>query len=182
MMRRLEMKAPPKCPVTRTVAIATAELLKESQASLDLEVGDEMPSVKKELMGRMFQSTIKERVARLEREVRLAGPTANGCGAKGSELSIPDRPFGINFKPACDAHDKRYTLLSWTRKKADDAFLRDLLDICDRSFPYRKSQFRDWLLHVRCTRTAVVYYNFVHLFGGQAYDAAQIQARENDWK
>jgi len=137
---------------------------------------------KKELMATMFQSFLKERIARLEREVRLAGPRANGCGSEGSLIPVPDRPFGINFKPACESHDKNYARLSRTREVADQVFLLDLLAICRRTFLNEKFNVAERASYIGCVHLAITYYHAVRLFGKDAYDKAQVQARENNWK
>jgi len=182
MMRRLEMKTPPKCPVARTVAIATAEHMAKQKRTHDLDVVDTMPGVKKELMATMFQASLKERIARLEREVRRAGPRANGCGSDDISRLIPDSPFGFNFKPACDAHDKRYSRLSWTKERADLAFLGDMLAVCNTRIQNSQKNYFDYVATGGCVQLAIMYYAGVSLFAGDAYELAQEKARKNDWK
>jgi len=179
MMRRLEMKTPPKCPVTRTVAIATAEHMAKQKRTHDLDVVDTMPGVKKELMATMFQLSLKERIARLEREVRRTGPTANGCGSDGFSRHVPDRPFGFNFKPACDAHDKKYSSPSWTKVKADQEFLKDMVSLCEMRFHNSQKNFFDRVVYVECIKYAVIYYAVVDQFGDNAFEKAQKEASKN---
>ena len=111
------------------------------------------------------------------------GQSGNPKGrTKGTKNFISDRPFGINIKPACDAHDKRYSRLSWTKAKADEAFLEDLLNICRRTFPNRKSRWIERYEYAGCVSIVTIYYSVVRLFGQGPYDRAQKQARENNWK
>ena len=85
------------------------------------------------------------------------GATVNGC------TGVPDRPFGFNFKPACDDHDRNYSTDSTISKvKADQQFKADMLNICETK--YDNSSL--------CRATAQVYYLGVSMMGSFFYQGS----------
>ena len=89
------------------------------------------------------------------------GATVNGC------TGVPDKPFGFNFKPACDNHDINYSIDSQLSKaQADQVFKNDMLNIC-------KTQYDNSLL---CRAAAQIYYAGVTIFGGHFMRVAVSQA------
>lgn len=110
----------------------------------------------------------------------LEGPqTVAGCGSKKND--VPDHPFGFDFLPACENHDRRYTYLNWTKKEADDAFLEELLDACPSWVttiinPTLRSANRSF-----CQRVAYLYWSAVDQLGNDAFVEAQEQAQKYGW-
>jgi Prokaryotic phospholipase A2 len=63
---------------------------------------------------------------------------ANGCGPAGFGLLVPDRPFGFDFREACERHDDCYvtpwrevdTTPAQAKERCDAGFLGDLDESC----------------------------------------------------
>lgn len=113
-------------------------------------------------------------------EKMVAGPqTVAGCGSK--EDDVPDHPFGIDFLPACENHDRRYTYLNWTKKEADDAFLDELQDAC----PLWVLNIVDPVLRLStyafCRNVAFLYWKAVDQLGSKAHFDAQEEAQKYGW-
>ncbi|CAK9187117.1 unnamed protein product [Ilex paraguariensis] len=92
-------------------------------------------------------------------------PLGAGCGDSKSDNFVPDKPFGFNFLPACQAHDKCYGNKSGpSKEQCDKSFKEDMLKECkDKSWPKSKI----------CKGSANDYYKAVDLFGDKAFDNAR---------
>lgn len=99
----------------------------------------------------------------------------NGCGDEFKGLDsglggyVPNRPFGWNFKPACDAHDRCYGKIGKGKIACDRAFREDLLKQCP-SFGGIKSP--------GCVSLAILYWKAVEegSTAGEAYQKSRKHA------
>lgn len=109
---------------------------------------------------------------------------SNGCGTKWNRWLVPDSPFGISFRQACDAHDVCYagcpvtgekqglyscetgaTVSLKTRACCDDTFLLDLVNSC-------RSQADSSKL---CKVGSALYFLAVDAFGSSAFTGTPIK-------
>jgi hypothetical protein len=95
-------------------------------------------------------------------------PTANGCGAQDG-VKVPDRIWGANFKPSCDAHDICYSTCNSSKETCDLNFLQGNVQACaDAGYT--------GLALAGCEAIAGDYYLAVDLLGGDPYESAQNEA------
>ena len=80
--------------------------------------------------------------------------------------------YSLVFLKACQEHDRCYATCGRTKSECDDAFKKDMLEICGIASP-------------TCRAMAFVYYNGVVKFGdsellagSQAYSRLQAKAKE----
>lgn len=109
---------------------------------------------------------------------------SNGCGTGWSRWLVPDSPFGISFRQACDAHDVCYagcpvtgekqglyscatdaTVNLTTRACCDDTFLLDLVNSC-------RSQADSSKL---CRVGSALYFLAVDAFGSSAFTGTPLK-------
>lgn len=110
----------------------------------------------------------------------LDGPqTVRGCGS--IDVDVPDHPFGYDFLPACENHDRRYTYLNWTKKEADDAFLEELLEACPPWVNLIVNPVLGLSVRSFCQRLAYIYWRGVDQFGSEAHFEAQEEAQKYGW-
>ncbi|WP_353572040.1 hypothetical protein [Candidatus Albibeggiatoa sp. nov. BB20] len=89
---------------------------------------------------------------------------ANGCGADGSGLLVPDGPFPFvsyfdafaTYESACNLHDVCYEDGNQSQRTCDDEFLGNLIASC-QSYPS--------LLQGYCEQVAFLYHDAVSQFG-----------------
>ncbi|MGD2084673.1 MAG: phospholipase A2 [Candidatus Aminicenantes bacterium] len=86
----------------------------------------------------------------------------NGCGTK--KIDVPDKPFGNDFKEACNNHDKCYSTQGKSKKNCDDQFRKDMDRECNK---------KKGIGHKVCKATSSVYHNAVKYGGNGAYNRAQ---------
>lgn len=98
-------------------------------------------------------------------------PIGNGCGPENGP-KVPGNYLGVDFTPACQAHDICWGTCGADRRKCDENFLSNLLTICERNF-FVLSRSR-----ARCNFLARSYALAVGATekGNQAYAAAQLKA------
>jgi hypothetical protein len=95
-------------------------------------------------------------------------PTSNGCGAEDG-LKVPDRVWGANFKPSCDAHDICYSTCNSSKETCDTDFLLGNVQACvDAGYT--------GLALAGCKAIAGDYYLAVDLLGDDPYESAQKEA------
>lgn len=132
-----------------------------------------------EVLQRFAGSFVKD-YEKLLKKIKDGPPTAFGCGS--IDFDALDNPLGYNFLPACEAHDKRYTYLNWTKEEADDAFRDDLLEICKNE---RLTTVANVLLFksilASCEAVAHGYWIAVVWQGQSAYDDGQLMAQTYGW-
>lgn len=75
---------------------------------------------------------------------------------------IPQGYMGADFRPACEAHDRCYTLPGWSRSACDQQYRRDLQTACnDSRFPFG------------CRMRAGIMYWAVRAFGEKNYQISR---------
>jgi len=97
----------------------------------------------------------------------------NGCGPVGSlplgipGTAVPNRPFGFNFKSACDNHDVCYGSCGRPKGGCDDRFFVEMIAHC-----FERTK---WVPHrfALCVATATAYYKAVGLGGSDASEKGQ---------
>lgn len=100
-------------------------------------------------------------------------PWGYGCGSETSDVNVPDGLFGVNFMPACRAHDECYDNLLETKKYCDNQLGVDITTACNKAF-FGKSGSEGTL--IKCYYTGAAYKAAVSAAGGDAYKAAQKSA------
>ena len=95
----------------------------------------------------------------------------NGCGPDEWpwRRTIPNRVFGWDFEPACNAHDVCDTVCGKDRVKCASAFRNDLYAECDR-----KERRGSWWWN-RCRAVAILYADMVWDYGEKAYWKGQLE-------
>lgn len=112
-------------------------------------------------------------------------PSTNGCSAPGWLPGTPHSPGGVPrnfffFMPACNSHDLCYADCNRSQKQCDDAFYKDLVEICDTSCKFVKPRLpglaggnRQAACKRQCKNWARRYVLAVRIFGSTAYYQAQ---------
>jgi hypothetical protein len=94
----------------------------------------------------------------------------NGCGPESMKVKlIPDSILGVNFRPACDAHDACYHFGQdeWDKRIADRLFLGNLLVAIDAHCA--ANGILDKVQRVACRSAAFDYYKAVADWGDAAF-------------
>ncbi|MBK9127950.1 MAG: hypothetical protein IPM13_09130 [Phycisphaerales bacterium] len=92
---------------------------------------------------------------------RTRTPSDQKAPTNGCSSPFGDAPSGVNFRGACDEHDRCYQTLGKSRFECDNEFYADMAHLC---LAYASSE---WQL-AECLRWAMVYYIAVRVFGGWA--------------
>lgn len=99
-------------------------------------------------------------------------PTANGCGAEGGQVPIPQGYGRAAFTPACNGHDHCYENCAMSQAECDDEFLGGMVAACEQAYPGAfQTLDRGW-----CMNMAVAYWQAVAQGGAPAWAAAQVKA------
>ncbi len=93
--------------------------------------------------------------------------SANGCGAEGGFIQVPDSFFGVTFRPACFAHDRCYDTCKSLQADCDQLMTERMWDACKIAHP------AGTLSRAACMGAAVGYFNGVTRFGAAPFEAAQ---------
>ena len=93
-------------------------------------------------------------------------PFGLACGSGITDKIVPDKPFGFDFTPACINHDKCYSTCGKSKADCDQAFLDDMLGICEDKYFSQHG----------CNNVAYIYYGAVNNYGKDPYNQAQKDA------
>ncbi|MBI3818035.1 MAG: carboxypeptidase regulatory-like domain-containing protein [Planctomycetes bacterium] len=100
-------------------------------------------------------------------------PKPNGCGSSDWMTKFLNTPLGlgVDFTPACNAHDICYGTYPASKSQCDLAFYQNLLAICAATFPNDQSKA------AKCNNLAYIYYKAVDKFGGDPFKKAQEESK-----
>ncbi|KAK3835436.1 MAG: hypothetical protein JOS17DRAFT_737154, partial [Linnemannia elongata] len=92
----------------------------------------------------------------------LAASVNCKCGPSNLDGLVPDRPFGLNFGPCCENHDKCYDACGG-RHSCDLKFWGCLLSLCSNKFKWYNPK------RYGCYLVATTYYHGVFSLGWARY-------------
>jgi hypothetical protein len=108
----------------------------------------------------------------------------NGCGNdSGSGGLVPNQPNGVDFRPACDNHDKCYGILGISQLECDDKFQKELRARCEKELlrsvgGVLVTSVTGGAALANCYKLADSYYAAVRRLGNDSYQKAQDHAQE----
>ena len=113
---------------------------------------------------------------RVARTNTVAGPFGSICGSTGNSQFIPDHPFGFDFTPLCEAHDKCYGCgRTESQFECDAKFAMDALSTCVKYADIPGA-------YAACTGTAGFYSGTLMFFGEEAFNKGRTDCPEGGCK
>ncbi len=102
-------------------------------------------------------------------------PLGAGCGDAKTDNFVPDKPLGYDFLPGCKKHDACYGDKKGPSKAiCDNDFHENLMITCEL-YEDDAPLFAggSGMQKSECSGIAAIYYQAVHKYGGDAFDAAR---------